>query len=448
MTPRKIVGWLVFLGLVVSQGSRIAAGACFLVGSQFYSAGNYQAASVIFQTSVHVYPGFARGYVELGSSHLKLKNYQKAEEAFLKARSIQDESCASCGLGATYAALHRYDDAETAFRRAQTLNPKDACTYDHSGRMYYDLGKYQEAIAAFKQAVSLSPSYGTYMYLGNSYVYAREFEPSVDAYKKAIRLRPKDAQAHLQLGIAYDYLTRYDEAVAEYKQAIELDADDEEAHQSLISTYLAMHNKPAALAQCEVLRKINADMADQILKDLALLQDRERGKEKLYFIPLGNFRQEALTKLVSYYKQKLGIEATAVAPLPLALSTIDPRRQQVIAEEAVELMKNKYPKLAADSNAILIGLTDDDMYIRERKWQYAFNYWIHRRFAVVSSARLNPANLGESADDDLLEQRMRKVVLKNIGMLYYLMPANYNPKSVLYDEVDGVEDLDKMSEDF
>ena len=40
------------------------------------------------------------------------------------------------------------------------------------------------------------------------------------------------------------------------------------------------------------------------------------------------------------------------------------------------------------------------------------------------------------------------MVMKNIGVLFYLYPTNYDPKSVLYDEVHGVEDIDKMSDDF
>jgi len=61
---------------------------------------------------------------------------------------------------------------------------------------------------------------------------------------------------------------------------------------------------------------------------------------------------------------------------------------------------------------------------------------------------MNPANLGGAANDVLAESRLRKMVLKNIGVLYYLMPTNHDPQSVLYDDVGAVEDLDNMGEDF
>jgi predicted Zn-dependent protease len=111
-------------------------------------------------------------------------------------------------------------------------------------------------------------------------------------------------------------------------------------------------------------------------------------------------------------------------------------------------MKRSNPKLVADPNAILIGLTDEDMYIRKKNWQFAFSYRTQGRFAVVSSARMNPVNFGGPADDELLDSRMRKMISKNIGILYYQLPANRNPKSVLYGGVMDVKDLDNMSEDF
>ena len=307
---------------------------------------------------------------------------------------------------------------------------------------------YPEAIAAFKRAVALDPGYGNYMYLGNSYVFARDYEPGIEAYKKAIELTPKDVSAHYQLAIAYDYLQRYEESVKTYKEVIKLDPKHESAHYSLALAYLALHNKPAALDQYEALRKIDSDRATELFEEIRVLENRQRGKEKLYFVPLSNFSAASLTKLVNDCKQKTGIEVIVMQPVPFSLATVDKRRQQVIAEEAINLMKLRYPNLASDPNAVVIGVTDEDLYIRGEDWQWAFGYRMQGRFAVVSSARMNPANLGGAANDGLTESRLRKMVLKNIGVLYYLLPLNHDPRSVLYEDVGAVEDLDKMGEDF
>ena len=417
MTIRKTVGWLVFAALVVAfilQVPRIAA----------------------------------RGYIHLGSSYFALKKYGQAEKAYLHAKAFDDDSCAACGLGMAYNGLGRYDDAEKEFQRAMRLNPNDVCAYAQSGTMYYDRGKYPEAIAAFKRAVELSPSYGSYMLLGNSYVYTRDYEPSIDAYKKAMQIDPKNTRAYYQLGIAYDYQQRYEESIKVYNDVLKIDPDHQGARYYLAVAYATRHNKRAALEQYGILRKNNARSAAELLEDIQLVENRERGKEKLYFVPLGNFPAASLTRFANSMKQKPGIEVIVTQPVAFALTTVDKRRQQVIAEEAINLMKARYPEFASDPNAIVIGLTNEDLFIRQEDDQYAFCYRMRGRFAVVSSARMDPANLGGAANDLLTESRMRKMLLKNIGILYYHLPVNHDPKSVLYEDVEEVADLDKMGEDF
>jgi len=417
MTVRKTVGWLVFAALAVIfvlQMPRIAA----------------------------------RGYIHLGSSYFALKRYGQAEKAYLHAKALADDSCAACGLGMTYSALGRQDDAEKEFQRSMRLDPNDACPYAQSGTMYYDHGKYPEAIAAFKRAVVLLPSYGSYMLLGNSYVYTRDYEASVEAYKKAIQIDPKNVRAYYQLGIAYDYQQRYDESIKVYNEVLKIDPHHQGARYYLAVAYAAQHNKRAAIEQYEILRKNNAESAGELLESIDLVDKRQKGKEKLYFVPLGNFSAASLTKLANSSKQKTGIEVIVTQPVPFALTTVDKRRQQVIAEEAINLMKARYPELASDPNAIVIGLTNDDLFIRENEDQYAFCYRMIARFAVVSSARMDPTNVGGSANELLTETRMRKMLLKNIGILYYRMPVNYDPKSLLYEGVEEVADIDKMGDDF
>jgi tetratricopeptide (TPR) repeat protein len=451
MTTRKTVGWLVFAVLVVVillEVPGIAASFCYRAGSKFYAAGKYQAAATAFSSAVLLRPGFARGYLDLGYTYIALKKYPQAEKAYLKAKGINDDSCASCGLGMVYHGLGRHDDAEKQFQRAMSLNPNDACAYAQSGTMYYELGKYPEAIAAFKRAVALAPSYWNFMYLGNAYVYARDYEPSIDAYKKAIQLDPKEVQGHFQLGITYDFLQRYEESAKEYNEVIKLDPKDSSARWNLALAYLALHNKRAALEQYEILRKNNPDSAAALLEDIGLTENRKRGQEKLYFVPLNNFSAASLTKLVKSCKEKTGIEVIVTQPVPFALTTVDKRRQQVIAEEAFNLIRLRYPNIVSDPNAVVIGLTDEDLFVRGEDWQFAFAYRMHGRFAVISSARMNPANLGGLPNDVLTESRLRKMVLKEIGVLYYYLPMNHDPRSVLYEDVGAVEDLDKMGEDF
>ncbi len=111
-------------------------------------------------------------------------------------------------------------------------------------------------------------------------------------------------------------------------------------------------------------------------------------------------------------------------------------------------IKRSYPKESTNKNAVIIGLTDGDMYIDKMNWQFAFGYRAENRFAVIATARMNPVNFREPADLKLLASRLRKMITKNIGILYFDKEQNSNPRSVLYDNVMGLEELDSMGEDF
>ena len=130
MRLRPIIGWAVFffLAAIVAQALPSPRGTFyFLKGKYCFTLRDYQAASVAYRESVNSDPNFARGYVELGSAYYALKNYSEAEQAFKTAMSIEEDSCASCGLGMVYRVQGRRYEAEAALGRSIQLNPRDTC---------------------------------------------------------------------------------------------------------------------------------------------------------------------------------------------------------------------------------------------------------------------------------------------------------------------------------
>jgi tetratricopeptide (TPR) repeat protein len=428
MRMRAIVSWAIFGLLVIFIAAWAPARIYVIKARREAAAGRYQQAVADYQRAVRLSPKFARAYVELGDANLHLARYDEAEKAFKQATSLEDEACSSCGLGAIYWKTGRYVDAEKAFKRAMQLNPNDVCAYDWSGRMYYDLGMYEEAVAVFQREIKLSPNVNGYLFLGNAYTYSGRPGEAVNAYKQAIDLNPDEVMAHTQLGVAYESLKRYGEAIKAYQLAVRLMPREAKAHYGLARAYFAVGDKKAAFAESRMASGLDERTA--------------------YFIPLGDFSSPATAELATYYKRKFGIGIVCLPAIPLASSAFDGQRHQLIAEDVIELIKRTYPKLAEDPDAVVIGLTDSDMYIKEKTWRYAFSYWVDSRFAVVSNARMTPANIRQPARAELLNTRFRKMVMKNIGILYYQMPTNNNPKSVLYNKIDGVEELDGMGEEF
>lgn len=179
----------------------------------------------------------------------------------------------------------------------------------------------------------------------------------------------------------------------------------------------------------------------------ATVKDLE-GRGTIYLVPLGKPQEVLSSDLLSFYRKKYGIELRVLDPVPLPNWSRDEIRKQLIAEELVEAMKLANPRLAGDPGAILIGVTDQDMYISQVEWNFAFNWRQEDRFGVVSTARMDPVFEKEPANLKLLEERARKMITKNIGLLYYHLQLSYDDSSVLYGSIGDLDDLDEMGEDF
>jgi predicted Zn-dependent protease len=171
--------------------------------------------------------------------------------------------------------------------------------------------------------------------------------------------------------------------------------------------------------------------------------------QKIYFVPIGEVRSLRLADLVAYYKQRYDLAIRTLTPIGFEPVVVDERRRQLIAEELVELMKRRYPEHARSPQAILIGITEGDMHIRQFiNWEFALAFRESKRFAVVSSAHMDPVNFGYLPDDELLQTRLRKMITRNIGILYYKLPQKSDRRSVMYGPILGVDDLDSVGEDF
>lgn len=168
------------------------------------------------------------------------------------------------------------------------------------------------------------------------------------------------------------------------------------------------------------------------------------GSGKLYLVPLGEFSKLVAEELASYYKTKYGISAETLPTVHIPPSARNPERQQLIAEEAVDLMRRVNSEISGNPNAILIGLTTEDMYISQYDWRFSFSWREQGKYAVVSSGRMNLGNVSE----DETRKRFRKMVTKNVGILYFHLPQSDDPRSVLYRNVGGIRELDYMGEEF
>ena len=66
--------------------------------------------------------------------------------------------------------------------------------------------------------------------------------------------------------------------------------------------------------------------------------------------------------------------------------------------------------------------------------------------AVVSPLRMDPQFYSKPADGLLYYSRVRKLVSKYVGLLYFELPSSSTRGSPMYDHILGPSDVDKMTE--
>jgi predicted Zn-dependent protease len=161
----------------------------------------------------------------------------------------------------------------------------------------------------------------------------------------------------------------------------------------------------------------------------------------VFFAPVGDFPRADAEALVAHYNEKFGMAIGILPSLALPRDAYDTNRRQVIAERVLDAVTATYGQ-AADPASVVIALVDRDMYIADSTWNYAYGLRDKGHLAVVSTAHLDDGLLGNKT------QRLQKMVTKDIGLLYFGLPQSDDPKSVLYKNVLGPADLDRMSEEF
>jgi predicted Zn-dependent protease len=181
----------------------------------------------------------------------------------------------------------------------------------------------------------------------------------------------------------------------------------------------------------------------------SLASDSCAGAERrVCLVPLGQVSAELVEHLVDYYQREYGLSISMLTPSAVPAELIDPDRGQIDVQDLMDYMATLFPGASSDPNVVLIGVTPVDMYDRTSHYRFLFgarDTEVTPR-AVVSTSRLNLKIFGISEGAGALRSRARKLVTKNIGILYYGLPPKDDPESPLYNSILSTADLDDMEE--
>lgn len=178
--------------------------------------------------------------------------------------------------------------------------------------------------------------------------------------------------------------------------------------------------------------------------------NRGVGARRVYLVPIGDTPTFLIDALIVHCRQKLHLSVETLPRLGSDRLWVDPDRDQIVAERVVSSLRQRYPRHARN-DAVIIGITSADMYIARSSYRFVFGYRpggdSGQRVSVISTARMSPEFFRQPPNESLLMERLRKMVVRYLGVLYFQLPFNPDPKSVLYKNLLGLDELDAMGED-
>ncbi len=158
---------------------------------------------------------------------------------------------------------------------------------------------------------------------------------------------------------------------------------------------------------------------------------------------------DALSKMIAEEISKQHpLRAKAVTRMSLSKSMFDPNWNQYmsnrIADEAFKLT-NKFQ----DKHDKTFSLVITDLDINAEGSHARYNYATHfNHLSVVSTARIDPKNIGEQENEQLKKARLFKLINKAIGQQVYGYATSSDIRSVMYGPITSLQDLDKMGSAF
>jgi S1-C subfamily serine protease len=131
------------------------------------------------------------------------------------------------------------------------------------------LGNYEGALNSFENSVNQNPTrVEAWIQVGYCKVKQGNNREAIKAYQQAIRLRPHSFEAFNKLGDAYYFAGSYYEAVAAYKEAVRLRPDLADGYYNLGMTYLELNDAASAIAQCRMLKTLDADLHKKLADEI------------------------------------------------------------------------------------------------------------------------------------------------------------------------------------
>jgi len=163
-------------------------------------------------------------------------------------------------------------------------------------------------------------------------------------------------------------------------------------------------------------------------------------------VPTEEFPRAEATKVATTVANDTGLRIKAMLPLGTRdwkpypdRPQYDPDALKILALPAIERLKTNY------GGKVYVILTSRDIGPPDKSLNFVFTRHDHaQKISVVSAARMLFDQQGNKASPDIIQTRLRKMLLRTIALQYYELQRSADIRDVTYSPLMSVGDLDQM----
>ena len=201
-------------------------------------------------------------YFRSGRIYEQFREYDRAEEEFLKSLRINPKSAFShYSLGTIYAEREDYEKARQEFETVAKLDPKNAIVHKDLGSLYFRMREFEKAEKEFKTAIRLDPmNTAAHNNLGSIYSMRRQYDRAETEFRRALNTDPEKENVmgiRFNLGKIYIDTKDFAKAEQEFTAILSIDPDNIDAHHNLGNIYKIMNETEKAKNEFKTIKKLD-----------------------------------------------------------------------------------------------------------------------------------------------------------------------------------------------
>jgi tetratricopeptide (TPR) repeat protein len=245
----------------------------FFVADALYKAKKYDEAISYYETAISLNPELYPAYNSLSDIYRIGNRFEDAIRVSKKGlEKFTNDYNLWLGLSWYYSLADRHPEAVIAAQSAIRLDPKQSMGHTNLCRALNDTKQYSQAVQACNQALRLNPGDGeSHLYLARAYEFQNQTDRAIDNYNKAVtglikftQENPDYSDGFYLLGTAYFAQGKDQLAVNALLECLRLAPNFARARYVLGYSYYSLGNKAAAREQYNLLRNIDANLAEKL----------------------------------------------------------------------------------------------------------------------------------------------------------------------------------------